>query len=347
MKKALAIHKRVNSEELSSDDRLSDNPAISLINERSKRGVLPPQALATEHVQAIPQRHELIAFLDWSKRILKNVTAALISTAKFLFKSLVAYLKRHPGHSVLFSLLIAVIALLVVTGSSIQRQITDQQMLDQIVSELVIASKHTRNFELIQTEVRGIREFMRVGAPEWSQREGIKAILEAAKEADLSLEHQAVLLATAEIESGFNPVARAATTSACGLFQFVKATGAKFGLDQADCMNPLLNARAGVMHYLDNYKKRVEPRIKGLQGSERISRMFELTYYLHHDGPLSKNPSNELKAIVLGGIPFLFRSKAILENAEKRRNEAPTFVNRFGRQLAHLIRDARSQKLRG
>ena len=34
-------------------------------------------------------------------------------------------------------------------------------------------------------------------------------------------------------------------------------------------------------------------------GAELVLRLFELSYYLHHDGPHSSNPSNELKAKVL------------------------------------------------
>jgi len=161
------------------------------------------------------------------------------------------------------------------------------------------------------------------------QRESARAILYHARKANLASEHQAVLLTIAEIESGFNPMARASSSSACGLFQFIKATGKRYNLPREDCMNPMLNAKAGVQHYLDNFNGRVLDEVKALSGPEKLIKIFKLSYFMHHDGPKSDNPSDRLKAIVLEATPFLLRSHTILKQEEERLASQPTFYDNF------------------
>lgn len=96
----------------------------------------------------------------------------------------------------------------------------------------------------------------------------------------LSLEDRAILLGIVEIESGFNPDAAAKTTSAAGLFQFVRKTGSFYGLNDRNIFDAESNIIAGVKHFCDNIKS-IEQKTPYLKGAERATRI----YALHHDGP--------------------------------------------------------------
>lgn len=106
------------------------------------------------------------------------------------------------------------------------------------------------------------------------QRKVIDAIIVAAKKDGFNIRRMAMLLAMAKIESGFNPDAAAGTTSASGLGQFIKDTGAAFGLDK--------NNRFEIgpsIHALIEYFKQNEAiaRKKG--------KPDYFVYKYHHDGP--------------------------------------------------------------
>ena len=163
---------------------------------------------------------------------------------------------------------------------------------ENTLEKIALNSSFTRNYN---------NETKNVGAPIWAQKESIKAILFSAKDLDLS--HKAALLATAEVESGFNPLAKANTSTACGLFQFIKSTGRAYGLNQSNCIEPRRNSKAGVSHYLDLYNTKIKDQVSELEGIERAFRIFELTYYLHHDGINSQRPSSDVKACLLYTSP--------------------------------------------
>jgi hypothetical protein len=57
--------------------------------------------------------------------------------------------------------------------------------------------------------------------------------------------------------------------------------------------------------------------------------MFELSYYLHHDGPLSSDPSDEVKATVLAGSPFLFKAYELLAREQQAREQEPSFFDKM------------------
>jgi hypothetical protein len=248
---------------------------------------------------------------------------------KIPLRTILYYLRNHPIHAAVNLFICTAIVALVLTGAELHQQLILSKISNDTVSRIISGSDFTRQYDIEGMRKNGVREFVSTGAPKWTQSEGVKAILFEARKAGLSLEDQAVLLAIANIESGFNPAAQAGTTSACGLFQFVEKTGEMYNLSATDCMDPWLNARAGVSHYIDNYDARVRKHVESLQGIEKLFKTFQLSYYLHHDGPNSSNPGNDLKAIVLDGTKFLFRAYHALEEEEESHKHAPGFSGTF------------------
>lgn len=106
-----------------------------------------------------------------------------------------------------------------------------------------------------------------------TQRASIEAIRSAARAAGMTLDQEAMVLAIARHESGFNPDAAAGTTSAHGLGQFIRATGAAYGLTDASRWDIHAQAKALVAHTMDNFEA---VQRKGL-GPEYV-------YARHHDG---------------------------------------------------------------
>ncbi len=274
-----------------------------------------------------------------SAAICKCFTVVAI-TFKFALKFIswiTAYTFRHPFQMAVNVILTASLVIMAITGSEINEKVILSQISEDTVLQMIEASKYNRGFNNEELKRDGARELTAVGAPAWVQREGIRAILYHARKASLPIEDQAVLLAIANIESGFNPLAQANITTACGLFQFVQATGEMVSLKTAECMDPWKNAAAGVNHFIANYNQRVRPYVENLTGPERAFRTFELSYYLHHDGPASSNPSNEVKAIVLDGTQFLFVAYHTLLKEQESEKSAPTFSGLFTARMWSLI----------
>jgi hypothetical protein len=277
-------------------------------------------------------------FLYKTIELFFTIIQASIAATWLGFAALMRYVLRHPIHALVTLSLLVMLGLLVVTGANIHKQMILARISDQTVTKIIRSSRFTRNFNGEQIQAGNItKEFLRVGAPEWAQREGVRAILFNARKSGLGIEDQAVLLAIAEIESGFNPMAKAESTSACGLFQFVKKTGEQFGLAQENCMNPWLNAMAGVQHYMVNYQKRVQDSVTEVFGPERLFRTFEISYYMHHDGPASSNPSNDVKAIVVTGTAFLFKVYQILQRESESQAQEPSFAEEFSENFWGLV----------
>ena len=169
----------------------------------------------------------------------KETFVSLFKSAVWSTKQFLSYIKFHPNHAGAVALLFALIALLFITGQRLHDTLALSRISDDAVEQIALASRFQRDFNPASVSRSGTRALLNVGAPDWVQHESIKAILTEARKADLSLHHQAALLATVDIESGFNPMARAVTTSACGLFQFVKRTGEAYNLSPKVCMNPV------------------------------------------------------------------------------------------------------------
>jgi LysM repeat protein len=109
------------------------------------------------------------------------------------------------------------------------------------------------------------------------QRQVINAIIAAAKKDGFNIRRIAMLLAMAKIESGFNPDAAAGTTSASGLGQFIKATGASFGLTPENRFEIGPGIHALIEYFKDNEalaKKKKKPDY--------------FVYKYHHDGPTTE-----------------------------------------------------------
>jgi hypothetical protein len=247
------------------------------------------------------------------------------------------YWRNHPIHGLINIVLIGMLFLLLDTGSNFYEQLIYEPVPEQTITQIVESSKFTREFDADKASRSDNKVFLQAGAPTWAQRESANAVLHEARRANLSLEHQAVLLAIVEIESGFNPMARAPTSSACGLFQFIKATGERYNLSPQTCMDPILNAQAGIEHYLDNYNKRIKHKVTNLTGVEKLVKTFELSYYLHHDGPQSKGHSDRLKAIILSGTPFLLRAHAILQAEGELASTQPSFIEKFAERAEEIL----------
>ena len=306
-------------------------PEGTLFEDSQEPVVEEASAEATIKASPLPGIFEILA------HGIKSVFTSAIGLFVWVFKTGFGYLKYHPSHAVFNILIFSTLAMVVATGYQIHHSFMLSEISEETIDEISVASSYTRDFNEQSVRGRGVREFLRVGAPEWTQREGIRAVLYHARKAGLSVMHQAVLLATVEVESGFNPMARASTTTACGLFQFIKATGRSYGLSPRECMNPWKNAEAGIAHYIDNYRTYVEPRVEGATGAEKLMRTYELTYYLHHDGVASKYPSPEVKATILGGVPFLFRAYRTLQEEYENKGKGPTFADRFGDNLKDVV----------
>lgn len=284
--------------------------------------------------RANPRRRKKKLYLKAQKYggPLALLTLKLFRGLLLFLKLKLYYWKNHPIHGCVNLVLLTILFLLIDTGSNIYKELIHEPIPQQTIESVVEASRFTRAFSAEKAQERGTKEFLQAGAPHWMQYESARMVLYYARKANLSIEHQAVLLATAEIESGFNPMARAPTSSACGLFQFIKATGKRYGLTRDNCMDPRLNAQAGIEHYLDNFNNRIAKEVVHLTGAEKLLKVFELSYYLHHDGPQSDNHSDRLKAIILEGTPFLLRTYAILQQEERQRAKQPTFSQRFMEQ---------------
>lgn len=114
------------------------------------------------------------------------------------------------------------------------------------------------------------------------QQQVIQRILEQSK--GLPTSDRAWLLATAKLESGFNPDAANPNSSAVGIFQIIRPTAKGLNVSHKGLFDADLNIQAGIRllrEYKGSYAKMLakEPSLAS-QGSRE-----EWLYALHHDGP--------------------------------------------------------------
>jgi hypothetical protein len=126
------------------------------------------------------------------------------------------------------------------------------------------------------------------GIPVEHQASSIRAVVDALAKARPPIGVAAAILTIARVESGWNPYSRNPTSTACGLFQFVRATWATYDPSQDRCFDPRANAAAGVKHLMALYQTRVGPRLEPLlpitTEDERVQWTYRLLYALHYHG---------------------------------------------------------------
>ncbi len=106
------------------------------------------------------------------------------------------------------------------------------------------------------------------------------ASLILSKSRDLPVEDQAILLAIAEHESGFNPRAKNPNSSAYGVFQFIDKTWSCVGGLVGNRSNVEAQVSLGIALYKENLRYLDKRGLSDLQGEKRAVEM----YVLHHDG---------------------------------------------------------------
>lgn len=96
-------------------------------------------------------------------------------------------------------------------------------------------------------------------ADPWTQEVAMRAVLWALANSRPTVALSAAILAIARVESGFNPWSQNPSSTACGIFQFVKATWAEYQPVRETCLDPHVNAWAGVRHLTSIYEQFVKP----------------------------------------------------------------------------------------
>jgi hypothetical protein len=182
------------------------------------------------------------------------------------------------------------------------------------------------------------------GAPVEHQESAMRAVIDALSVARPPIDVAAAIFAIARVESGWNPYSRNPTSTACGLFQFVRATWESYDDVQDRCFDPELNASTGVKHLIGLYQTRVAPRIALLvpitTEGERVEWMYRMLYAYHYHGEGSpealEGGSPSTQVVADAGLPHFQGVFAILKKAT-----APPVVRRT---RARLVRGRRSYK---
>src|SRR5262249_15187493 len=122
----------------------------------------------------------------------------------------------------------------------------------------------------------------------WDQALAVHAVAEALSSLRPPLGLAAAILAIARIESGFNPWAKNPKSTAYGIFQFIRSTWTPYGGDHGYCLDPTMNAWAGVKHLttiFDRNVKRAMPPLEELpDGQQRAEFIYRGLYAFHYHG---------------------------------------------------------------
>ena len=166
--------------------------------------------------------------------------------------------------------------------------------------------------------------WLRWGAvPLEHQTSSIRAVVDALSAVRPPIGVAAAILAIARVESGWNPYSRNPTSTACGLFQFIRATWASYADSQERCFDARLNAAAGVKHLMTIYQVRVGPRLAPLtpilSEAERVAWTYRMLYAFHYHGeaePVAdEGGSLQVQTVAEAGVPQLQRFFTILKRA--------------------------------
>jgi hypothetical protein len=151
----------------------------------------------------------------------------------------------------------------------------------------------------------------------------MRAVVYALTGARPPLSVAASILAIARVESGWNPYSENPTSTACGIFQFIKATWQNYSDTRESCFDPNVNAWAGVKHLTTLYESHVEGRIAPLAlvttELERAEWTYRMLYAYHYHGEASTlapgGGALEAQAAAENGLPQLKGFFSILKKA--------------------------------
>jgi hypothetical protein len=118
--------------------------------------------------------------------------------------------------------------------------------------------------------------------------ESIKSLLEESMKRGFSKAQASFVLGTSFVESGFNPDAAAAQTSAGGLGQFVKKTAHACGLDGMEVFD-MDKAAASTTRYISNIFNKVTKKSPEILEDK----LFVESYSHYHDGGKIKPETRE------------------------------------------------------
>ena len=129
------------------------------------------------------------------------------------------------------------------------------------------------------------------GAPVEHQASAVRAVVDALSAARPRISLAAAILTIARVESGWNPYARNPSSTACGIFQFIRATWSSYDDSPDRCFDPQRNAAAGVKHLIGLYETYVAPRVslaaEVTTGDQRAALAYRLLYALHYHGEVA------------------------------------------------------------
>ena len=186
------------------------------------------------------------------------------------------------------------------------------------------------------------------GAPE-HQEAALRAVIGALTIERPPLSLGAAILAIARVESGFNPDSENPHSTACGIFQFVKATWEAYGSPRELCFDPQINSQVGVRHLLSLYRNHVRDSVPCLAPTadesaraDRIEQEYTLLYAYHYHGEASEwaadGGSPEAHEVAQNGLPYLKSFLSILEKATREpvRKRPPVVVVARHRRRARV-----------
>lgn len=128
-------------------------------------------------------------------------------------------------------------------------------------------------------------------ADPYTQEMTMRAVLWALANSRPPVVLGAAILAIARVESGFNPWSQNPSSTACGIFQFVKATWAIYQPVQETCLDPHVNAWAGVRHLTGIYEQFVKPIMPSPaelpDEALRTEFVYRMLYAYHYHGTAS------------------------------------------------------------